>query len=65
MNCSVIEVCAYLSVGGQFVEKPSVESAMFEYNQTLSLFPVVFRADVVPALKEQSRIIKSESRVRT
>ena len=50
-----LEILAYLSVGGQFVEKPVVESDMLEYDQTLSFFAAVLRTDVVSSLEEKSR----------
>ena len=52
---------AYLSVGGQFVEKPVVESDMLEYDQTLSFFAAVLRTDVVSSLEEKSGQVTSVS----
>jgi len=53
-NLTRVKICTYLSVGGQFVEKPGVEPAMLEYYQTLSFLPTVLRADVVSAFEEKS-----------
>ena len=49
----------YLSVGGQFVEKPVVESDMLEYDQTLSFFAAVHWTDVVSSLEEKSEQVEA------
>ena len=61
MDISRLEFTTYLSVGGQFVEKPFVESDMLEYDQTLSFLTAVFRADVMSAFEEKSGIITGVS----
>ena len=50
---------AYLSVGGQFVEKPVVEFNMLENDQTLSFFAAIFRTDVVSSFEEKSEQVKA------
>ena len=57
MSSHRLKICAYLSVGGQFVEQSFVEPDVLEYDQTLSFFATVLRTDVVSALEEKSKRI--------
>ena len=59
MSSCRLEICAYLSVSGQFVEQSVVEPDTLEDDQTLSFLAVVFRALVVLALEEKSRRIQA------